>query len=345
MVIMGLQLLLTAALSLCLGAIAQSCTSYGVDYSNGGSYYIDSSSNDYFSFVSEFQGCYRESISPVLIDPDNNQYACSAIEIGDSGAKVTSLCYIPFSAMRTGQWKLVLAGRQISTQRTINLKVGPLATTTVTATPTVIVGITSTPRAITIVSTIFKTETLVLPPKTTTRDCNIGQTQTVTVYPPTRTVTTQSIVTRTSTAGPVTKALTTTLVTTAKCHWPTSEFFEETRPPGNGCDYRYHGHCHSDNINSHLHQYHNSANADNHGDHLEDIHSNNHAASFDRLQQQQAWGYSDDYAGNCVRHHGDESRIHYYDGDGHSICGRQIQSVQLPAGELVDGMAAANFSK
>ncbi|KAI6256882.1 hypothetical protein MCOR27_001026 [Pyricularia oryzae] len=223
MVIMGLQLLLTAALSLCLGAIAQSCTSYGVDYSNGGSYYIDSSSNDYFSFVSEFQGCYRESISPVLIDPDNNQYACSAIEIGDSGAKVTSLCYIPFSAMRTGQWKLVLAGRQISTQRTINLKVGPLATTTVTATPTVIVGITSTPRAITIVSTIFKTETLVLPPKTTTRDCNIGQTQTVTVYPPTRTVTTQSIVTRTSTAGPVTKALTTTLVTTAKCHWPTKK--------------------------------------------------------------------------------------------------------------------------
>lgn len=56
MAIMGLQLLLTAALSLCLGAIAQSCTSYGVDYSNGGSYYIDSSSNDYFSFVSEFQG-------------------------------------------------------------------------------------------------------------------------------------------------------------------------------------------------------------------------------------------------------------------------------------------------
>lgn len=77
-----------------------------------------------------------------------------------------------------------------------------------------------------VVSTIFKTETLVLPPKTTTRDCNIGQTQTVTVYPPTRTVTTQSIVTRTSTAGPVTKALTTTLVTTAKCHWPTSAFFE-----------------------------------------------------------------------------------------------------------------------
>jgi hypothetical protein len=32
------------------------CTSYGVDYSNGGAYYIDGSSNQYFTFVSVFQG-------------------------------------------------------------------------------------------------------------------------------------------------------------------------------------------------------------------------------------------------------------------------------------------------
>jgi len=32
------------------------CTSYGVDYSNGGRYNIDSSSNQYFSFISIFQG-------------------------------------------------------------------------------------------------------------------------------------------------------------------------------------------------------------------------------------------------------------------------------------------------
>ena len=32
------------------------CTSYGIDYANGGQYYIDASSNDYFSFVTVFQG-------------------------------------------------------------------------------------------------------------------------------------------------------------------------------------------------------------------------------------------------------------------------------------------------
>ena len=32
------------------------CISYGVDYANGGSYYIDASSNQYFTFQTVFQG-------------------------------------------------------------------------------------------------------------------------------------------------------------------------------------------------------------------------------------------------------------------------------------------------
>lgn len=38
------------------------CTSYGVDFSNGGSYDIDSESNEYFSFISVFQGKSTERI-------------------------------------------------------------------------------------------------------------------------------------------------------------------------------------------------------------------------------------------------------------------------------------------
>lgn len=49
-------LFLTALLALCLGVLGQSCSSYGVDYSNGGSYYIDGSSDQYFTFISVFQG-------------------------------------------------------------------------------------------------------------------------------------------------------------------------------------------------------------------------------------------------------------------------------------------------
>lgn len=32
------------------------CKSYGVDFSNGGTYQIDGSSNQYFSFITVFQG-------------------------------------------------------------------------------------------------------------------------------------------------------------------------------------------------------------------------------------------------------------------------------------------------
>lgn len=32
------------------------CKSYGVDFSNGGSYQIDGTSNDYFTFITVFQG-------------------------------------------------------------------------------------------------------------------------------------------------------------------------------------------------------------------------------------------------------------------------------------------------
>lgn len=71
-------------------SVLADCSSYGVDYSNGGAYYIDGSSNQYFSFITIFQGCTQESISPILVDPDNNQYACSAISTTPTGAQETS---------------------------------------------------------------------------------------------------------------------------------------------------------------------------------------------------------------------------------------------------------------
>jgi hypothetical protein len=218
-VILRPRLLLAALLSLCLGVLGQGCTSYGVDYSNGGSYYIDGSSNQYFSFVSVFSGCASELVSPVLVSPDNNQYACSAIQTGQSGAQVTSQCGIPFSAMKSGTWRIVVAGNQIAAQRTITLNVGIPQTTTITATPTVIVGVTSTPRAVTVISTIVQTQTLILVPATvTSAACNTG-TATVTIYPQGQTVTITSTVTRTSTQGTVTSQYTTTVTTTAVCHY------------------------------------------------------------------------------------------------------------------------------
>ena len=73
-----------------------------------------------------------ESISPVLVGPDGSEYACSAIRTQPAGQQVTSTCGIPFSAMRSGSWKIIVAGYQLAVQRTITLTVGVPQTTWVT---------------------------------------------------------------------------------------------------------------------------------------------------------------------------------------------------------------------
>lgn len=53
---------LVALLSLSLTVLAD-CSSYGVDYANGGAYYIDGSSNTYFSFITVFQGAASHCVA------------------------------------------------------------------------------------------------------------------------------------------------------------------------------------------------------------------------------------------------------------------------------------------
>jgi hypothetical protein len=47
---------LFALLALLSVKVLADCVSYGIDYANGGSYYIDASSSQYFTFITVFQG-------------------------------------------------------------------------------------------------------------------------------------------------------------------------------------------------------------------------------------------------------------------------------------------------
>jgi len=198
------------------------CTSYGVDFSNGGTYDIDSESNEYFSFITVFQGCSQETISPVLVSPDDNVYACSDIKTQPAGTQVKSTCGIPYSAMSSGRWKIIISGDQISSQRTISLTVGVPKTTRVTVTPTITIGYTTTARAQTVLTTLVLTETLIIVPRTVTTRCS-GATRTVTSLQqgPTAVVTSTAI--RTVTDNQVTSYWTTTASETASCHYPSNK--------------------------------------------------------------------------------------------------------------------------
>ncbi|KAK6839884.1 hypothetical protein PG989_015750 [Apiospora arundinis] len=210
--------------------VAADCASYGVDFANGGSYNIDGSSNENFSFTTIFQGCSEETITPVLRDSNENSYVCSSILTTPEGTAVTSTCGIPYSQMWTGQWRIILSGRQIAVQRVINLTVGKPETVVITATPTITVGITSTPQAITVIATRTITQTLILPPQTITTPCN-KPTFTVTITPTPPTVIKTSTVVRTETDKTVTSSQFTTITRSAYCHFPTSKTTTAKWPP------------------------------------------------------------------------------------------------------------------
>ncbi|KAI0102744.1 hypothetical protein GGR51DRAFT_278136 [Nemania sp. FL0031] len=213
------------------------CNVYGVDFSNGGSYNIDTSSDSLFTFTSVFQGCVQESVKPTLVDPSGHQYTCSAINTTPDGQEATSTCAIAYSSMPSGQWKIIISGSNVAVQRVINLTGVAPSTVTVTATPTVTLGITSTPKATTVFSTIgTQTHTLILGTPTITTACS-GATTTVTVTPTKATVVEVSVVVRTTVDATVTKHSTTTTMKTAYCHY-TSERPTDTICIGNYCGYQ-----------------------------------------------------------------------------------------------------------
>ena len=54
------------------------CASYGVDFQNGGSYFINSNDNSSFTCVSTFVGC-TGTADVILVDPNSNSYECTPI--------------------------------------------------------------------------------------------------------------------------------------------------------------------------------------------------------------------------------------------------------------------------
>ncbi|KAI1767325.1 hypothetical protein GGR53DRAFT_123575 [Hypoxylon sp. FL1150] len=209
------------------------CSSYGVDYVNGGSYDIDASSNDNFTFTTIFQGCEQETVKPVLLDPSGSQHPCSAVSTTPAGEQVTSTCEMRYSDMTSGLYKITILGMSIGVQRTIALTVGTPSTITITATPTVIVGVTSTPPASTIFETISQTQTTTLAPGTVTAPC-AGITQTITITPKAPTITSTHTITRTVT-DKVTSHSIVTITKTASCHYSTTRSFTVPDPQPTIC--------------------------------------------------------------------------------------------------------------
>ncbi|KAI1341163.1 hypothetical protein F5Y15DRAFT_414284 [Xylariaceae sp. FL0016] len=92
----------------CATAAQGKCQSTGEDYEDGGSYLIDATSNNGFTFISKFQGCGNYTVKPILRDPDGREYTCSGVRTWPDGVSQFSTCDTPYSTMKQGVWHVFL---------------------------------------------------------------------------------------------------------------------------------------------------------------------------------------------------------------------------------------------
>ncbi|KYG48493.1 hypothetical protein M433DRAFT_60989 [Acidomyces richmondensis BFW] len=87
------------------------CSVYGVDFQNGGSYFINSGSSGDFTAVSEFEGCNNESASVLLVNLQTlDEYECSAVHPTPDNTPEISTCEVQKSDMSSGNWSLLVIG-------------------------------------------------------------------------------------------------------------------------------------------------------------------------------------------------------------------------------------------
>ncbi|KAF2856268.1 hypothetical protein T440DRAFT_103827 [Plenodomus tracheiphilus IPT5] len=125
------------------------CYSYGVDFVDEGSYFINSQSTEEFTAVSYFRGCNDDVADALLVDPDNDEYLCSQMRTVPENSNQMSTCPIKKNQMTSGHWLLLVLGNNadegqpFAWQRDLYLTVGTQITTTMT--PTITVSILTTP--------------------------------------------------------------------------------------------------------------------------------------------------------------------------------------------------------
>ncbi|EXJ64010.1 hypothetical protein A1O7_00345 [Cladophialophora yegresii CBS 114405] len=203
------------------GRSAADCLSYGYDFVDGGGpYCINTTSTSYFTFGTEFFGCQpsdvQDVVTPILIDPNGDEYFCSDIGVQPDGQDMVSICNVPGNEltknnMFSGTWTAIMEGLTFAYMRSFAVIAAPPVA--VTSTPTAIFTVTTVPST-TITSTITSVFSTTAPASTVTVPTSTS-TRTITTTPAQTTVYWTSTSTRTRTTRVFSKTVSTTTVTTS----------------------------------------------------------------------------------------------------------------------------------
>ncbi|KAK6434756.1 hypothetical protein LTR95_009058 [Oleoguttula sp. CCFEE 5521] len=141
------------------------CNAYGIDFQNGGTYFINTLSQANFTCVTQFEGCNNDTASIMLVnDQTSDQHLCSDVPTVPDDVNEMSTCPIMKSQMSSGMWSILALGNNangnpFAWQRDFTLTAAPQQTTTIYGTITQTVS--STPlTSIISTSTVNYTSTV-----------------------------------------------------------------------------------------------------------------------------------------------------------------------------------------
>jgi hypothetical protein len=123
------------------------CTTSGVNYQEGGTYFIDTDSKQPFTIVSTFSGCQNDTADISLVNENTgDQYDCGSVATVPNGVAQTATCPVLKSQLTSGTYLIITIGNNgnadpIAFQRQITITAGTQQT--ITQNPTI--TITTTP--------------------------------------------------------------------------------------------------------------------------------------------------------------------------------------------------------
>ena len=128
------------------------CSTSGVNYQDGGDYFINTNSNQAFLIVSTFSGCNNDTADVSLVNESTgDQYDCGQVLTVPNGVPQTATCPVLKSQFTSGTYLIITVGNNgdgqpFAYQRQITVRAGTqqtitrYSTATITINPTVTVN-------------------------------------------------------------------------------------------------------------------------------------------------------------------------------------------------------------
>jgi hypothetical protein len=116
------------------------CSFFGVDFEEGGNYFINTNSQDPFTFLTVFEGCNNATADLSLVNEDTgDQFDCGSVRTVPDNAPMTATCEVSKNQITSGKYLIITignngVGRPFANQREFTIEAGPQQT--ITETPT-----------------------------------------------------------------------------------------------------------------------------------------------------------------------------------------------------------------